>query len=668
MPLTRMTALRSRISLLFGAGKAPSVARASFCLLATGGLLGLVSTAFPSERPRDTLAVVGTSLLAVLLSLVPGTQFHRLTPRAYELLCAAGTLLVSAGLYFGGTSAYEFFYFWVALYAAYFFSTRSMALQIAFILVCYPVAEALGQGAPPSAMRWLLAAATLVVSAGMVSILRRALEHTVERLEAVIEASPLAIFELNDDARVLRWNGAAEETFGWDREELVGRRLPLVAERENRHLLADYVLSAPPRSDHELSCFRRDQSSFEASLFTAPLGTGNGHPGRLVLVADTSERKELERRLAHSSKMEAVGRLAGGIAHDFNNLLLIIRSHAWLLRDRLEDSEELQAIEDAAEDAGRIVSQLLNFGRAQVLDPQSVDLNELLASVESLLDPVIGDDIELVRSAGDSSATVLADPTQLELVLVNLVLNARDAMPAGGKLELATEPALRNGERWARVRVSDNGPGIDPATQARMFEPFFTTKGAGRGTGLGLAVVHELVERNGGEVEVWSARGKGTTVSVYLPYLNAPATEIRRALEPGPHADDVETMGLETVLVADDEEDVRQSLRRSLERYGYRVFTAADGEGALAIAAELRDEIDVVVTDIVMPTMSGFELGRRLSAIAPDLPVVYISGYPDEAILDAPRPAPAFLPKPFTPPVLARTIREALGSARLSCA
>jgi len=668
MPLTPIHALRERVARLFGAGEAPSIARASFWLLATGGLLGLVSTAFPTERPRDTLAVAGTSVLAVLLSLVPGTRFHRLRPPAYELLCAAGTVLVSAGLFFGGTSAYEFFYFWVALYAAYFFTRRAIAIQLAFILLCFPVAEALGQGAPPTAMRWLLAAATLVVAAGMVSILKRELEHTVERLEALIEASPLAIFELDDDARVLRWNGTAEETFGWDREELLGRRLPLLADGENRHLLADYVLSSPPRSDHELTCVRRDHSSFDASVFTALLGAGNGNPGRLVLVADTSERKELERRLAHGSKMEAVGRLAGGIAHDFNNLLLIIRSHAWLLRERLDDADELKAIEDAAEDAGRIVSQLLTFGRTQALDPRSVDLNDLLASVESLLAPVIGDDIELVRSAGDRSATVLADPTQLELVLVNLVLNARDAMPAGGRLELATEPSVRNGERWARVRVSDNGPGIDPATQARMFEPFFTTKEAGRGTGLGLAVVHELVERNGGEVEVCSARGEGTTFSVYLPYLNAPAARTRRAFESGSPANDLDGMGMETVLVADDEEDVRQSLRRSLERYGYRVLTAADGEGALAIAAERGDEIDVVVTDVVMPTMSGFELGRRLAAIAPELPVVYISGYPDEAILDAPPPAPAFLPKPFSPPLLARAIRDAVGSARLSCA
>jgi PAS domain S-box-containing protein len=500
----------------------------------------------------------------------------------------------------------------------------------------------------------------------MVSILRRSLEGTVKRLEALIDASPLSIFELDGYARVLRWNEMAEKTFGWKRDEILGRRLPIVAEREEQRLLADYVLSAPPRSDYELTCRRHDETSFEASVFSAPLGSGEDPASRLVLVADISQRKDLERRLAHGSKMEAVGRLAGGIAHDFNNLLLIIRSHSWLLRERLGGSEELVAIENASDDAGRIIRQLLNFGRADALEPQSVDLNDLLAGVESLLAPVIGDDIQLVRSTGDSGATVLADPTQLELVVVNLVLNARDALPGGGELEIATEPALRSGTRWARLRVSDNGAGMDSATKARVFDPFFTTKERGRGTGLGLAVVHELVEQNGGEIEIWSAPDKGTTVSVYLPYLNAPSIRSVPALEKASLFDD--QMGMETVLVVDDEPDVRESLRRSLERYGYQVFTASNCERALALAAELKDDLDVVVTDVVMPTMSGFELGRRLASIAPSLPVVYISGYPDEAILEAPLPAPAFLPKPFTPPLLARTIRETIGSVKLSCA
>ena len=646
-----------------------SIARASFWLLATGGLLGLVSTAFPSERPRDTLAVVATSILAVLLSLVPGTGFRRLSPRAYELLCAAGTLLVSAGLFFGGTSAYEFFYFWVALYAAYFFSTRAIAVQLAFILVSYPVAEALGQGAPPTAMRWLLAAATLVVAAGMVSILKRELHETVERLEALIEASPLAVFELDDDARVLRWNGTAEETFGWDREELLGRRLPLLAEGETRHLLADYVLSSPPRSDHELTCVRRDQSSFDASVFTALLGAGNGNPGRLVLVADTSERKELERRLAHGSKMEAVGRLAGGIAHDFNNLLLIISSHAWLLRDRLEDAEELNAIEDAAEDAGRIVSQLLTFGRAQALDPQSVDLNDLLASVESLLAPVIGDDIELVRSGrrqlcdgarGSDSTRARARQSRPERTRRDA---GRRKARAGHRTCRSKRRALGtgSGERQRpRNRPGDSGPhvravlhdqgsrarnGIGPGCRARA-------RGAKRRRGRGLERT-----RTGHDLQRLPPLPERTG------YADTPVTRERF-----PRERHGRTWAWRPCSSPTTRRTSASPLRRSLERYGYRVFTAADGEGALAIAADLGDEIDVVVTDVVMPTMSGFELGRRLASIAPDLPVVYISGYPDEAIVDAPRPAPAFLPKPFSPPLLARAIRDAVGSVRVSCA
>jgi len=499
-------------------------------------------------------------------------------PAGADVLTAAGTVLVGAALYFSATTAYEFFYVWVALYAAYFLSPARAGLQIGLILCSYPAAEHLGQGTGPSPLRWLSASAALVVAAGTVALLKRNVVATANRIEALAEASPLASFELDDDGRV----------------------------------------------------------------------------------------KDLESRLAQKSKMEALGRLAGGIAHDFNNLLLVIRSHAWLLGERGGRTPEIAAIENAAEDAGRIVAQLLAFGRRQeALEPEILDVNEVLAQVESLLGPVIGEDIELVRSPSDATATVLADRTQLELIVVNLALNARDALPGGGKLEMAAEPAVHDGARWVRLRVSDTGVGIEPDVQARIFEPFFTTKEGGRGTGLGLSVVHELVAQNGGEIEVSSTPGRGTTFSVYFPYVGAP---VSAPLREEPPAESRATRGMETVLVADDEADVRESLQRTLERYGYRVITAADADAALAIAEELRSEIDVVVTDVVMPSMSGFELARRLTSIAPDLPVVYISGYPDEAIVEAPLPGPVFLPKPFTPPLLARTIREALGSVRVPCA
>jgi two-component system, cell cycle sensor histidine kinase and response regulator CckA len=658
----RIPAVSKAVPILGKVGEAPAMARASFFLLLTGGALGLVSTLFVSEQPRNTGAVVVTAIAALLLSLVPALRFDRLTSRTYELLCAAGTLLVSSAICFGGTSAYEFFYFWVAFYAAYFFTARRLALQLVFMIVLFPVAERVGQGSAPTVIRWILGATTLVVAAGMIFILRRNSQSALARLEALFEASPLAIFELDGEGRVARWNEMAAEVFGWESDEVVGRRLPVLVERSERRPLADHLLTTPPRTDFEIACLRRDETRFEAAVFSAPSKAAGEDASRLVLVADMSKPKELERRLAHGSKMEAVGRLAGGIAHDFNNLLLIIRSHSWLLRERLGGSDELVAIENAADDAGRIVQQLLNFGRTEPLEPRAIDLNELLKEVESLLAPVLGEDIEFVRAAGDSAATVLADPTQLELVLVNLILNARDALQGGGTLEIAAEPALRHGTRWTRIRVSDNGVGMDAGTQARMFDPFFTTKERGRGTGLGLAVAYELVEQNGGEIDIWSSEGKGTTVSVYLPFLNARPTHSPPALV-GPSEFDDQT-GMETVLVVDDEPDVRESLRRSLERYGYRVFTASQCERALDLAEELKGELDVVVTDVVMPAMSGFELGRRLAAISPNLPVVYISGYPDEAILEAPLPAPAFIPKPFTPPLLARTIRETIGSAK----
>jgi two-component system cell cycle sensor histidine kinase/response regulator CckA len=503
------------------------------------------------------------------------------------------------------------------------------------------------------------------VAGGTVALLKRNVVATANRIEALAEASPLASFELDDDGRVLRWNEAAETLFGWPRDKVVGQRLPVRAEREERRLLLDFITGSAPRRDYELTCQRRDESTFRASVYSAPVGDARMPDGHVVLVADTSGRKHLESRLAQKSKMEALGRLAGGIAHDFNNLLLVIRSHAWLLGERGGRTPEIAAIENAAEDAGRIVAQLLAFGRRQeALEPEILDVNEVLAQVESLLGPVIGEDIDLVRSVSVASATVLADRTQLELIVVNLALNARDALPGGGKLEMAAEPAVHDGARWVRLRVSDTGVGIEPDVQARIFEPFFTTKEGGRGTGLGLSVVHELVAQNGGEIEVSSTPGRGTTFSVYFPYVGAP---VSAPLREEPPAEPRATRGMETVLVADDEADVRDSLQRTLERYGYRVITAADADAALAIAEELRSEIDVVVTDVVMPSMSGFELARRLTSIAPDLPVVYISGYPDEAIVEAPLPGPVFLPKPFTPPLLARTIREALGSVRVPC-
>src|SRR5688500_6373024 len=346
-----------------GDGRADSeragMARAGFYLLAVGGLLAVVSLALPTDEARNGTAIFVTATIALALSLDPLVGFDRLPVVAFELLASAGTLLVSSALWFGGTDGYELFYFWVALYAAYFLRPRKVVGQLAFIVSCYGAVELAGPGQGVTPVHWLVAAGTLSVAAGLVMLLKANLVGSIERLEALIEASPLASIELDGEGRVRGWNGAAESLLGWRFDEVVGRPLPVEA---GDSLLADLVRSGPARVDHELTCVRRTGEVFDASLHSAPVGNGNGIVGgHIVLLADTTARKEVDQRLAHASKMESIGRLAGGIAHDFNNLLLVMRSHASLLRERLGEivATELDEVERAADDAGRLVRQLL---------------------------------------------------------------------------------------------------------------------------------------------------------------------------------------------------------------------------------------------------------------------------------------------------------------------
>jgi two-component system, cell cycle sensor histidine kinase and response regulator CckA len=635
------------------------MARAGFYLLAVGGVLALVSLALPTDEARNATAIFVTALVALALSLVPLVGFDRLPVVAFELLASAGTLLVSSALWFGGADGYELFYFWVALYAAYFLRPRKVVGQLAFMVSCYGLVEFAGPGQGVSPAHWLVAAGTLSVAAGLVMLLKTNLVGSIERLEALIEASPLATIELDADGRVRGWNGAAESLLGWRFDEVVGRRLPVEA-GEERAPLADLVRSRPSEFDQELTCARRNGEVFDASLHAAPVGHGGGH---LVLLADTTARKELDRRLAHASKMESIGRLAGGIAHDFNNLLLVMRSHASLLRERLGEivATELDEVERAAEDAGRLVRQLLTFSRNRDVERTVIDTDVVLAHVESMLRPLMHEDVELVRAPSAVPPTALADPTQVELIVVNLALNARDALPEGGTITVGTDVVERGGERWVALRVADTGVGMDDDTQAHVFEPFFTTKDEALGTGLGLFIVHELVEHAGGAIEVSSAPGQGTTFVVYLPYIEHIVEDTLLPVPAGRELDEKPSTGLETVLVADDEEDVRDSIRAALEHYGYTVLSTGDPTTALLLARE-RADIDLVLTDLVMPDMNGRELGRRLAAIAPDLPVVYMSGRSDGSQLA--EQEVLFLAKPFSPPALAAKIRQALREAR----
>jgi signal transduction histidine kinase len=379
------------------------------------------------------------------------------------------------------------------------------------------------------------------------------------------------------------------------------------------------------------------------------------------------ERVQLQRDLAQAQKLEAIGRLAGGVAHDFNNVLTaILGSAELLLLDTPEGAsarEEVEIIRDAAQRAQELIRQLLAFSARQVLQPAVTDLNDLIKNLSRMLRRLIGEDLALATELADALGAVRVDPGQVEQVLVNLAVNARDAMPDGGRLTIRTENVemtdsgdLPDG-RYVLVEVVDTGSGMDAATLARVFEPFFTTKARGKGTGLGLATVYGIVRQSGGQVAVSSTLGTGTTFRIHLPRVDAPVEPSRTA---PPVA--VPAAGTETVLVAEDEQIVRVLIRKVLEQAGYTVLLAGGGAEALQLAERHTGPIHLLVTDVVMPGMNGRELARRLLERRPDTKVLYVSGYADVAVerhgvLD---PGTAFMQKPFSPSALARRVRDVL--------
>jgi nitrogen-specific signal transduction histidine kinase/ActR/RegA family two-component response regulator len=391
---------------------------------------------------------------------------------------------------------------------------------------------------------------------------------------------------------------------------------------------------------------------------------------------DVTARHELEDRLRQAQKMEAVGRLAGGVAHDFNNLLQVIQGHARFALEALPEPgdlrEDLEAVYAASERAARLTRQLLAFSRKQILQPRELDLNAVVRGVMPMLGRLIGEDIAVVTHLAPRLGAVTADPAQLEQVLVNLAVNARDAMPEGGTLGIETaDVALdaaacerRDGPvapgAYVRLAVRDTGAGMDEATRARAFEPFFTTKAPGKGTGLGLATVYGIVRQSGGCVTVSSAPGAGTTVVVELPRTSAPEPARPAADAPAPGR------GTGTVLLVEDDATVRQFVRRVLEWQGYAVLEAAHGPDALRVAAEHGGRIDLVLTDVVMPGMSGRALAEALTASRPGLRVLFMSGYTDDEILrrGLGTTGVALLEKPFTAEALRDAVRRELDAAR----
>ena len=364
-----------------------------------------------------------------------------------------------------------------------------------------------------------------------------------------------------------------------------------------------------------------------------------------------------EEQLRQAQKMEAVGRLAGGIAHDFNNLLTVITSYGDLLLEDLapDDSrrDDVEQIRKAAEGAAALTRQLLAFSRQQVLEPKVLDIRAIVAGTEKLLRRLIGADVQLATSLASDLGAVKADPGQLEQIIINLAVNARDAMPGGGRLTIAAtgmEEVEGRPGRWVMLAVSDTGIGMDEQTKARIFEPFFTTKESGKGTGLGLATVYGIVKQAGGFIWVDSEPGRGTSFEVYLPRVDepvAPAITRPAPAEPG--------RGTETVLLVEDAPAVRLVTRQVLERYGYTVLEAPTGDMALRLAAKHHGPIHLLLTDVVMPGLSGRQLAGQLSQLRAEMKVLYVSGYADTV-----ESGVAYLQKPFAPEALARRVRDVL--------
>jgi PAS domain S-box-containing protein len=421
----------------------------------------------------------------------------------------------------------------------------------------------------------------------------------------------------------------------------------------------------------------KDGKVFEVEIISHQMDYA-GRRVKLVVAQDISERQILEQQLRQAQKMEAVGRLAGGVAHDFNNLLMVIKGHTELLMNELNPADrmarKIAQIDRSADRAAALTKQLLAFSRMQVLQPRVMSLNGIVEDMGKLLPRLIGEDIELaIRTANDLGA-IRVDASQMEQIIMNLAVNARDAMPSGGRLLIETSnaeldhtynmthPIVQSG-RYVLLAVSDTGIGMDPETQAHIFEPFFTTKEPGKGTGLGLATVYGVVKQSGGFIWVYSEVGKGTSFKIYLPRVDQPEDKasVPQTFKEAPR-------GTETILLAEDEQDVREVAREFLESGGYTVIEARDGAEALRLANENKGALDLLVTDMVMPGMTGIELARRLQHQHSGIGVIYMSGYSEQTALESVQADAEMrlLTKPFSRGSILRAVREALSVSRIA--
>ncbi len=511
------------------------------------------------------------------------------------------------------------------------------------------------------------------------------------RTRRIINTALDAVIVMDAHGRITEWNPQAEATFGWTRDEAMGRSLadtiipPQYREAHVQGLNRFLTTGEGPVLNRriEITALHRDGREFPVELTISPVQAGSALTFS-AFVRDITERKrseeelrKTEEQLRQSQKMEAVGQLAGGIAHDFNNLLTVILGYIELLLRDLQPEQRgwknAEQIRKAAARAAVLTQQLLAFSRRQVLAPKVLDLNAVATNLEPMLRRLIGEDIELGIAPHPALGQVLADPGQIDQIILNLVINARDAMPQGGRLTIETTNVeldksyarqhveIQTGP-YVMLAVSDTGCGMDADSQSRIFEPFFTTKEQGKGTGLGLSTVYGIVKQSGGDLWVYSEVGRGTTFKIYLPRIE----EAPEGVEPG-SAPSQSFAGQETIMLVEDEDAVRELVMDVLEANGYTVLVARHSEEAFKLNGRYKGLIHLLLTDVVMPKMSGRELAERLRSSRPRMKVLYMSGYTDDAVVrhGVLAEGTAFLQKPFTPNALLQKVHEILGSSAM---
>ena len=507
---------------------------------------------------------------------------------------------------------------------------------------------------------------------------QEALSSSEAKYRSLFENVPVGVYRTSPDGKVLEANPALAQMLGYaDSPSILKIRTDeIYVDSEKRREWLEAMNRQGLVRDFETQARRRDGQIIWLRDTARAIKDADGRVAYYEgVLEDITERKVLEEQLRQSQKMEAVGRLAGGVAHDFNNLLTIISGYSDLMLDNLEEGHRLRGHVDEIKKAGNraatLTRQLLAFSRSQVLAPQVLDLNDVVVNMDKMLRRLIGEDVDLVAILGESLGRVKADPGQIEQVIMNLAVNARDAMPQGGKLTVETVNT-RLDEDYARTHaslvpgdyvmlaVSDTGIGMDAQTQAHIFEPFFTTKEKGKGTGLGLATVYGIIKQSGGYIWVYSEPGRGATFKIYLPKVELPSGETGAG-----KTSESPLKGSETILLVEDEPALRAMVRSVLEKKGYKVLEARHGDDALIVSDQHRGKIDLLLTDVVMPGMSGRELAEQLATMHREMKILYMSGYTDDAIVHhgVLGSDMAFLQKPFTPEGIARKVREVLDAA-----